>query len=548
VTEPAVLATPDSAAGDTAASDGARWVREGGTFNLPPGMGPEHLPVKWTDKLELPAVGTTPVPASEPPRMSARASKVVGFELEGTGLMARVAFGVGLLQIPLRGQHAPLTVLVFPKGAPAPKPGTADPPDAECWSALSRFLNLRALLEYDTRESEPDKADLEAARDPAEKFLLVLADPLLKWTKEVLRRHFRRHYHTEEDTLTARVRGRIRTGAHAQLALRGQAHRFPCRYEEFDFDVPDNRVLKAALRRLCAVARVVAPGCALGRVLHQQAERFVHVGESENLRQDLRRLRFHRVSSTYRHALAWAKLVLDGMGTGPASSSVPELWLDSASTFEKLAEAVTRRALSSGMTLQTQNRDRGVFEKPHGRTTRPDIVVLDSQAAAKPGGEQAPIAVGDAKYKDVLVKPEGWDQRVSTANSDGNTTTTEPEVGDWNAPPTWSEAIARVAAADSYQLYVYMRLRSCPVGFYVVPYWGAEAAGATLDRTFEFTLSPLDHDSGQSRKARVFALGLNLAAPPGAMIRNGVAQLMQGLTEPDPSPTTVAPTPATAAK
>ena len=385
-------------------------------------------------------------------------------------------------------------VLIFPKGV-------KDADDGERWKSLARFAQLVALSEgADVSDVRSDETWDSSCESQGEKFLLILAAPLLTHTTTILLRHQRRHYRTEDETLIGRVRGRLLVGPHVRNSIGGRGHHMPCRYEEFDFDNADNRVLKSALRRLTRVARTIAPGGWLANKLHTQAERFTGVSDTERPKEDLRRTRFDRISSAYRTALAWARMVHQGLGDA-TSGDESGFWLDSAKVFEKFVERVAQASMPSHQ-VAVQSCNKGVFVGRARPETRPDIVIGGS-------GDQSPLAIGDAKYKDVCQACEA---------ENGSET------------PNLTQAIgARMSSADTYQLFAYMRLRKCPIGFYVVPYWDPKGKAAAADTEFTFAESPLDHDP-EPRDARVFAIGLNMSFDPVDVLQVAADLLLDELT------------------
>lgn len=410
----------------------------------------------------------------------------------------RANWGVGIQQLAaVEDESMPaLTVLVYPKGG-------GDEPEA----SLLRFSQLVAFACGARPDPDAPKAWASTSHSPIERFLLILAGPLLGATSKILAGHLRRHYRTEEETLRARVRGRLQVGAHIRNTLAGRGHHLPCRYEEFDFDNADHRALKAALHRLGRLARALCPAGALSRELLRQSTRFDGVSDSSNPLVDLGRARFGRVSDVYRDALAWAGLILRGTSQ-PAAGAAPEFWLDSAKVFELFVARLVGLALPH-CRVKPQSSGDGVFRGKRRPDTRPDLLVETTVA-----GVTAVLAIGDAKYKDVC---EQVGDRVQVASADAIS--------------------AAVGSADTYQLYTYMRLRRCPVGFFVVPFWQPGGECARVDTAFEFTEPPLD-----ARPCKAFALALNMMASPLDIMREVTEKLppllggLPAATLPSPRP------------
>jgi hypothetical protein len=397
-----------------------------------------------------------------------------------TELRLYAGWGVGIQALPLMPSagRPTLTVLVLPKGV--------DSDDEQGrWSALARFSQLIALGHGAEPRVEPVWG---AALGAAERFLLAFSTQLLQAAKEIVARHQRRHYRDEETVFVGRIRGRPLVARHVQLALRGEAHRIPCRFQEFDFDNPDNRLIKSALRRLAAIAAVLAPGGKLTRQLRAAADAFVDVSDDCDVTADLLHARFHRISLPYRNAFAWASLVHRGAEAADGTAGTGAFWLDAPTVFERFVERVAQRAFPDD-DVGLQNKRPGVFKGGPGTSrpgARPDLV-LSRQGRV--------FAIGDAKYKDVCE--------------------TVQASGGCRVP--FDTVIAAVSAADTYQLYTYLRLANCGTGFFVVPFWDPKAGPVAVDASFVFHRSPLDGEVG----GRAFAFGLNLALSPVDVLLHG---------------------------
>jgi hypothetical protein len=345
---------------------------------------------------------------------------------------------------------------------------------------LRHFLELLALGEdkKDKDETPPMPAGWEGQKGP-HLFLLFLAHHYAGLLQELCRRDFRSYYRPEEDELRSRIRGRLRLPAYARLAVRGKSHVLPCRWDEFTVDNWDNRILWDAARRLKQVAGVFDPQAAawIWQPFQRLLPWFGAVAEVPIAVHDLRKSRLGRTSRYYRHALAWAELLLRGSNVPTAGGQASALVLDANKAFEKFAEVVVRTALpDAGWHLYPQQNS--PFLRRDGQviqSRRPDILI------SAPCGERA---VGDAKYKDVL-------DRVASE-----------QLGN-------GEEVSRVGIQENdwNQLYVYMRMTGASRGFFIVPFWNAQGQPAQLLDNFKFEISPCDGN------VRLAVLALNLLQP-----------------------------------
>lgn len=113
-----------------------------------------------------------------------------------------------------------------------------------------------------------------------------------------------RAYRTEQERLVG-VRGRIDIAA--QIRHPGDASRIACTFDEYTVDVIENRVLKAACRRLLQVPGVQFE---VRRVLRQALATFEDVTDGPARAEAIDWIRFTRLNRHYEPALRLAQLVL----------------------------------------------------------------------------------------------------------------------------------------------------------------------------------------------------------------------------------------------
>ena len=160
---------------------------------------------------------------------------------------------------------------------------------------------------------------------------------------------------------------------------------------------------------------------------------FSEVQELTITTSDLHKARLWRMSPHYRRAFSWARIILQGLDRPIGGGQAPPLALDANDAFERFAEAVTVKASAQagGQNLVVHSQAGQTFLLgPLGQQRIPDVLIR---------GVHGSVAVGDAKYKEVL---EG----IPTE-----------QLGDLEGA-----IIPRISSADWNQLYVYMRLTGAP--------------------------------------------------------------------------------------
>lgn len=404
-----------------------------------------------------------------------------GFELVAGG---RVGW------VPVRTPSRQGIVVVVPKGAPGRT-------EAE---AVRRFFELALCAEGVVPRWTAERAGT-AEGAIACVWPLLLGQLYTDALADLLRNDLRRGYVSREEVRVGSVVGAIDRRRHAALALSGRAHHLPCRWEEFEHDHLDNRVLKAAARavrlRLDGLRGVVADPRSLpafpGWIEEALAPVSAHRPTAAELAQTRRGPRTHR----YARALGLARLVLRA-ADGEARGELRGWSIASSDVFERFAARVVS---GCGAHVVLRNTFEGSGRPTHlsrvrGRAAnelRPDMVVMHGGAV---------LAVGDAKYKRVL---EG------------------------DPPPSVDASVERLLAvgnADLYQLFTYLRAACCPRGFFVVPFWDDRpgAPVVELSRDLAFLVPPLDDG-----RVEVVALGLNGFAPVAAVLREGAVALAEWL-------------------
>lgn len=207
--------------------------------------------------------------------------------------------------------------------------------------------------------------------------------------RRALRYGLARGYIDREEPL-AGLRGRLLIDRQL-IGRQGQAIPLECRFQEHTEDVPLNRVIKAALRRLTS-----APlgDHALSRRLRQVLGAFTEVEDADYAPSQLPAVVINRLNNRWEGALKLAELILNGESLRDEAGSIrgTAFVVDMNKLFERFLEEVVRaEATHDGFAFARQS--------PQWLTAdilmRPDLVI--SRRGTK-------LAVGDAKY----IELEGW--------------------------------------------------------------------------------------------------------------------------------------------
>ncbi len=216
--------------------------------------------------------------------------------------------------------------------------------------------------------------------------LVAMAAFFARTAEQAVGRGLRRDYRQEEDRLVT-LRGRVDIAG--QLRTPGVVSPVACRFDEYTADILENRVLKAAARRLLRLPGVRPE---TRRLLERLLVPFGEVADTAVELAAVERLVFTRLNQHYEPALRLATLVLrntsllDRVGAADASAFL----LDMPMLFQRWLTDRLARHLRGRLTVEAE--PPGVYLGV-GRTVpmAPDLVFR------WPGGGVA--YAGDAKYK-----------------------------------------------------------------------------------------------------------------------------------------------------
>ena len=238
--------------------------------------------------------------------------------------------------------------------------------------------------------SDPGIAPEEFEGAADEDLWAMVAHTLQRLVGRALAQGVLQGYVTRDDQLSV-VRGRIRVGD--QMARRqGRPLPLELRFDEYKTDIPENRILRTALRRMGQVPDV--PG-KLRRQLRQLEARLADVtvlraGQGQPAWSAT------RLNRRYVPALHLSELVLDhlGLSTAHGNQPVASFVIDMAQTFERFVTAAVTRGYAerdAGNGGWTTAQFHTFLDTEQHQRIRPDIVHLSASGV--------PDAVMDVKYK-----------------------------------------------------------------------------------------------------------------------------------------------------
>jgi 5-methylcytosine-specific restriction enzyme subunit McrC len=221
----------------------------------------------------------------------------------------------------------------------------------------------------------------------AESVCEAIAPAFVRMVAAATKRGLLHGYRTAEDSLLT-VRGQIRFGDQLRRHL-GLAPPIEVQFDEFSADIPENQLLKAALR---ALSRMRLRSGAVARALHGGWVAFEQVAEVEFDSRRVPEPTFTRLNRHYEPAVALARLILKGcsfdLGTGrpPGTSFL----LDMNEVFE----AFLYRALLESLGVPAT-----VFRRGSGGLTLDEATRVRLAPDLSWWHGNNCVFVGDAKYK-----------------------------------------------------------------------------------------------------------------------------------------------------
>lgn len=249
---------------------------------------------------------------------------------------------------------------------------------------------------------------------PDDDLLPAIAETLCRHAERAVRRGILQGYVTREEALPL-VRGRVRIGD--QLARRpGMILPIEVRYDEYDVDVAENRILRSALRRMLTVPRV-APAVR-ARLSHLNGR--LDGATPLIAGTPIPTWRPSRLNGQYHAALRLSEIVLrhQSFEVGPGGVSVAAFVVDMARVFEDFVATALREAWLArpgrtcpqhAATLDADDTVHMKVDVVHLVDGVPRIVAdakykLESSAGSYPNADQYQVLA----YCTALQVPVGW--------------------------------------------------------------------------------------------------------------------------------------------
>ena len=247
--------------------------------------------------------------------------------------------------------------------------------------ALKRLTNMRAL-------------DV-----PGGHLLDLIALLLASAAIDIMRGGLLADYVTREESLPM-VRGRLLV--REQVVRRfGQVDRVECRFDEFESDIDENRLVAAALQAVSYFSR----NDEVRRLVHRARASFDEACDASALDPTWidEPIAYHRRNDHYQDAHTFARLVLQQLAVrdiyAPGSARSFAFLIDMNRLFEDFVTALLQRRLTPlGFSVRSQARDRSLLvyaaTNQPDQSIRPDVLVEWQQ----PDGSIGRLPI-DAKYK-----------------------------------------------------------------------------------------------------------------------------------------------------
>ncbi|MDR0416484.1 MAG: McrC family protein [Propionibacteriaceae bacterium] len=247
----------------------------------------------------------------------------------------------------------------------------------------AKFSSLLFMLAY-AQDQRFSPGEFDGLAD--DELWPAVGETLVRLAERALERGVLRGYVTKDDRRPV-VRGRVRI---SDQLTRHQGIPVPLevRYSDFSIDTPENRLLRAALRRMASVDRL--PGDIARNLRHLEGR----LGAATRLTAGAPRPAWspNRLNERYVPALHLAELILDSIGLATAQGEQPmaSFVVNMAAVFEAFVGAASREALSTMSSGLTRQQFPTYLTYDRRFPIRPDVVHLVQGQAQ---------AVYDAKYK-----------------------------------------------------------------------------------------------------------------------------------------------------
>lgn len=219
---------------------------------------------------------------------------------------------------------------------------------------------------------------LEQKPIPLQKEYIKQMDPFLtiyflQIVDRIVRKGLRKDYVIREENLQSKIKGRIVISAYARKDVaQKRPDRVYCRFQEYDIDCLDNRILKAAI--LCCKKILQLPGMgknalAAQTLVNRNLAAFEHVSSDIQI-SDLNRVHVNPVFKEYKEAIKLASYIIkrNGFKTELATSdySFPPFTINMALLFKRYVYSLLYETYDNKILFQEKSeygRDRMDFGK-----------------------------------------------------------------------------------------------------------------------------------------------------------------------------------------
>jgi 5-methylcytosine-specific restriction enzyme subunit McrC len=224
------------------------------------------------------------------------------------------------------------------------------------------------------RHIQTDSAKISAKRMP---LLEIFITEFLRTVEHIVKRGLRSDYRQRQDNFFA-LRGKLLVSQNLRQNL-FRADRFFTEHDEFSTDRPENRLVRAALRRVLMLTGTQA-NQRLARDLNFV---FAEVQASPQIKLDFQKVRLDRGMGYYAEALEWARLILNEESpmTGSGNYAAPSLLFPMETVFEAYVAKHLAKQLLPPLKLKTQARSRHLVRhcEKNWFQLKPDLLVRNSE-------------------------------------------------------------------------------------------------------------------------------------------------------------------------
>ena len=261
--------------------------------------------------------------------------------------------------------------------------------------ALNEPDNYKHLKDLLTIHFEKPSIRISQQQDLLSIFLIT---EYLNILHRIVRKGLKRSYYRVEETLNNKVKGRIQVGRTIQHSLaKGRITDNVCRYQVYDIDSPENRILKKALafcRKQVGVYRNALDTSVLERKIRQIKPYFERVSDEISVK-SMRTFKGNPVFKEYYTAVEYAQLLLRRFSYDITLAGKKEI--DTSKLFELYVYSKLRAVFTGRKEVQyhveEQRQELDYLLKP---TEWAEPYVVD--AKYKPRyGERGGITIDDAR-------------------------------------------------------------------------------------------------------------------------------------------------------